>query len=100
MNYQWIAEQRVEKRYKNLTVLNSYLIGKDGQNYFYEVICVDPSRPEIQNDPKMKWITKPENKNRTMRGLTSSAKKSRGLRVKSPTSKTRPSVRAGKGRGK
>jgi len=100
MSYKWIAEQRVSKRYSNLEVLNSYLIGKDGQSYFYEVICIDPSKPEIKNDKKVNWICKPSHKKRAIRGLTSSAKKSRGLRNKSPTSKTRPSVRAGKRRGK
>ena len=95
MNYKWIAEQRVEKKYKNLVVLNSYQIGKDGINYFYEVICVDPERPEIKNDSTINWICKPQNKKRTMHGLTSAGKKSRGLRNKHPETKTRPSVRAG-----
>ena len=79
MNYKWIAEQRVARKYKNLEVLNSYQIGKDGINYFYEVICVDPSRPEIKNDKKINWIFKPKNKKRVMRGLSSAGKKSRGL---------------------
>jgi large subunit ribosomal protein L15e len=100
MNYKWIAEQRVSKKFSNLEVLNSYFVGKDGQHYFYEVICVDPSRPEIKNDKTINWITKPTNQNRPERGLTSAAKKSRGLRNKHPTSKVRPSVRAGKRRGK
>lgn len=100
MNYKWIAEQRVARKFKNLEVLNSYWIGKDGLNYFYEVICVDPQRPEIKNDKTLNWISKSKNKNRVLRGLTSAAKKSRGLRNKHPTSKTRPSVRAGKRRGK
>lgn len=100
MNYKWIAEQRVSKRFKNLEVLNSYQIGKDGINYFYEVICIDPSRPEIKNDKNLKWISSSKNKKRALRGLTSAGKKSRGLRNKSPTSKTKPSVRAGKRRGK
>ncbi|MBA7711185.1 hypothetical protein ES703_120140 [subsurface metagenome] len=100
MNYQWIAEQRVARKYKNLEVLNSYQIGKDGINYFYEVILVDSSKPEIKKDRKINWICKPQNKKRAMRGLTSAAKKSRGLRNKSPTSKVRPSVRAGGRRGK
>jgi len=95
MNYKWIAEQRVERKYKNLVVLNSYQIGKDGISYFYEVICVDPERPEIKNDSTINWICKPQNKKRTMRGLTSAGKKSRGLRSKNPATKTRPSVRAG-----
>jgi len=100
LNYQGIAEQRVARKYKNLEVLNSYEIGKDGIHYFFEVICVDPSRPEIQNDRTINWIGKGTNKKRAMRGLTSAGKKSRGLRHKHPTSKTRPSVRAGKRRGK
>jgi large subunit ribosomal protein L15e len=100
MSYKWIAEQRVERKFKNLEVLNSYLIGKDGMHAFYEVICVDPNKPEIANDPTLKFLTKGQNKNRAQRGLTSAAKKSRGLRNKSPTSKVRPSVRAGKRRGK
>ena len=100
MSYKWIAEQRVSRKYTNLEVLNSYLIGKDGIHYFYEVITVDPSKPEIKNDKTINWIAKPGNKKRALRGLTSAAKKSRGLRNKHPTSKVRPSVRAGKRRGK
>ncbi|MBR9702033.1 50S ribosomal protein L15e [Candidatus Pacearchaeota archaeon] len=100
MSYKWIAEQRVERKYKNLTVLNSYLIGKDGVHYFYEVICVDPSKPEIKNDRTINWITKKVNQKRTMRGITSAGKKSRGLRSKHPANKSRPSVRAGGRKGK
>lgn len=80
MNYQEIAEQRVARKYKNLEVLNSYKIGKDGVNYFFEVICVDPKRNEIKNDKTINWISKPKSKKRAMRGLTSAGKKSRGLR--------------------
>lgn len=78
MSYQWIAEQRVANKYNGLEVLNSYLIGKDGMHYFYEVICVDPTKPEIKNDNTINWIV--NNKKRAIRGLTSAAKKSRGLR--------------------
>ena len=100
MSYKWIAEQRVARKYKNLEVLNSYQIGKDGMNYFFEVICVDASKSEIKNDKKINWICKPKNQKRPMRGLTSAGKKSRGLRSKNPMNKSRPSVRAGKRRGK
>ena len=79
MNYQWIAEQRAARKYRNLEVLNSYLIGKDGVHYFYEVILVDPERPEIKADKTISWIGKPENRGRVFRGLTSAAKKARGL---------------------
>jgi len=100
MNYKWVAEIRAARKFKNLEVLNSYKIGQDGKYYFYEVILVDPNRPEIKKSKDLKWITKPENKKRVFRGLTSAGKKSRGLRKKSPTSKSRPSVRAGKRKGK
>lgn len=100
MNYKWIAEQRASKKYNNLEVLNSYQIGKDGVYYFYEIIFIDPQRPEIKKDKNLNWILNPANKKRAMRGLTSSAKKSRGLRNKSRELKVRPSIRAGKRRGK
>ncbi|VVB82423.1 50S ribosomal protein L15e [uncultured archaeon] len=80
MSYQWIAEQRVARKYQNLEVLNSYLIGKEGINYFFEVILIDPNMPEIKNDPKMSWVINQKNTKRAIRGLTSSAKKSRELR--------------------
>lgn len=94
MNYQWIAEQRAGRKYENLEVLNSYQIGKDGLHYFYEIILVDPAKPEIKNDRTINWITKPANKARVFRGLTSAAKKSRGFRSKSRQMKVRPSIRA------
>lgn len=80
MNYRWIAEQRTAKKYENLEVLNSYQIGKDGMNYFYEVILVDPQRPEIKNDKTINWVCNSRNRKRAIRGLTSSAKKVRGFR--------------------
>ena len=94
MSYQWIAEQRAGRKFTNLEVLNSYFIGKDGIFYFYEVILVDPERPEIKNDKTMNWIGKPANRGRVFRGLTSSGKKSRGLTSKSRQMKVRPSIRA------
>jgi large subunit ribosomal protein L15e len=101
MNYKWIAEQRVAKKYPNLEVLNSYQIGKDGKNYFYEVILLDPERPEIKSDSTKNWVGKPANRGRVFRGLTSAGKKSRGLRAtKSKSHKVRPSVRAGGRKGK
>lgn len=100
MNYRWVAEIRAARKYKNLEVLNSYWIGKDGKYYFFEVIMIDPSRPEIKNDPVLEWITKRANQKRAERGLTSAAKKSRGLRSRSHDMKVRPSLRAWDRRGK
>lgn len=100
MNYRWVAEGRAAKAFPNLEVLNSYPLAKDGIYYFFEVIMVDPQRPEIKSDPTINWITQPGNSKRAERGLTSAAKKSRGLRSKSPKLKVRPSLRAWNRRGK
>jgi len=100
MNYKWIAEQRAGRKFKNLEVLNSYMIGKDGVHYFYEVILLDPERKEIQKDKQLSFVSKPGNKGRVFRGLTSAAKKSRGLRKKSREMKVRPSIRARGRKGK
>ena len=100
MNYRWVAELRAAKKYPNLELLNSYLLGKDGKHYFYEVIMVDPDKPEIKNDKDINWICRPVNRNRVERGLTSAGKKSRGLRTKSHTLKVRPSLRAWNRQGK
>ena len=94
MSYQWVSEIRASRKYKNLEVLNSYYLGKDGKYYFFEVIMVDPQRPEIANDPVMRWITSGKNSKRAERGLTSAAKESRGLRSKSHNLKIRPSLRS------
>ncbi len=100
-SYQWIAEERVQKHFKNLEVLNSYFVGKDGKHYFYEVILVDPYRPEIKKDPKIKWICARSQTNRVFRGKTSAGRRSRGLHKKGiGTEKLRPSRRANKGRSK
>jgi large subunit ribosomal protein L15e len=100
MNYKWVAESRAQRKFKNLEVLNSYNIGKDGKFYFFEVILVDPERPEIKNNKSLKFITEKKNRYRVLRGLTSAAKKSRGLRKKSHELKVRPSSRAQKRKGK
>ncbi|MBM3247275.1 50S ribosomal protein L15e [Candidatus Pacearchaeota archaeon] len=99
MNYQWVAEQRVQNKYPNLEILNSYKLAKDGRFYFFEVIAVDPNMPEIKNDPTIAWITSPKNRNRAIRGLTSAAKKARGLRNRN-NHKARPSSRANDRRGR
>jgi len=100
MSYKWVAEQRAQKKFHNLEVLNSYNIGKDGRHYFYEVIMVDYSKPEIKKDPKINWITKKTNQKRVYRGLTSAGKKSRGLSKKTRELKVRPSIRARGRKGK
>jgi large subunit ribosomal protein L15e len=79
MTYQTVAEQRVSRKYPNLEVLNSYYLAKDGRNYYFEVILIDPNAPEIKSDKKLNWICSKKHSKRALRGLTSSAKKSREL---------------------
>ncbi len=95
MNIQAMAEQRASRKYPNCEVLNSYYIGDDGKNHYYEVILVDIAAPEIKSDKEIKWISGKGQKGRAFRGLTSRGKKSRGLRRKGKgAEKARPSLRA------
>ena len=97
MSYQWIAEQKAQRKHKNLQVLNSYFVGKDGIHYWYEIILVDPQMPEIKADKNLQWITLRKHMNRVLRGKTSAGQKSRGLLHKGKgTEKIRPSRRANK----
>jgi large subunit ribosomal protein L15e len=79
-NLKWIAEERVSKKYPNMEVLNSYWVAQDGKHKYFEVILVDPLHPAIMNDPEFQWVQ--NQKNRALRGKTSAAKKSKGLRKK------------------
>ena len=100
-NLQWIAEERAQKKYPNMQVLNSYKVYADGRHWYYEVILVDPNHPVIKSDPKINWICQPQHSKRVTRGLTSSGKRARGLYKKGwGSEKTRPSIGANKGRGK
>ncbi|HIG95405.1 TPA: 50S ribosomal protein L15e [Candidatus Woesearchaeota archaeon] len=94
--YQIIAEQRAVQDYVNCEVLNSYFVGKDGKNYWYEVILVDKNHPAILADPQMRWIHEKQHTGRIWRGLTASGKRSRGILTNKGkgAEKLRPSMRA------
>lgn len=80
LNYQAIAERRAEKKFVNTEVMNSYYVGKDGKNIWYEVILVSRSSPVVMKDKVYSGIAR--QKGRAQRGLTSANRKSRGLRHK------------------
>lgn len=91
-SYQNIAEERVQRKYKNMVVLNSYWVAKDGKYYWYEIILIDPDHPVIKKDPKYAWLQKKKNRKRVYHGKTSAGKKIRGLRKKGKgAEKVRPS---------
>lgn len=74
MNYREVAELRAAAKFTNLEVLNSYYLAKDGKSYFFEIILVDPERPEIK--ASMPWICSCKNRGRAFRGLTAAGKRS------------------------
>lgn len=91
----WIAEERAQKRYPNLLLLNSYYLAEDGKNKFFEVIFVDPEHHNISKDKNLKWTASNKQKGRVFRGLTTAGKKARGLATTGKgTEKSRPSIRA------
>lgn len=98
---QRIAEERASRKYRNLRVLNSYWVGEDGSQKWFEVILLDPNHPAIQNDDDLGWITDDVHKGRVYRGKTSAGKKGRGMHERGKgTEHVRPSLRSNSGRGK
>lgn len=96
-SYQQIAEERVARQYTNCEVLNSYVLEKDGNNYWFEIILVDRTNPNILKDSNINWISL--EKNRVFKGNTSAGKKSRELRKKGRgAEKVRPSQKANNNR--
>jgi large subunit ribosomal protein L15e len=65
MSHQAMAEQRVNRKYTNLEVLNSYWIGEDGNYKYFEVILADPTKPTVNVSSAMR-------QGKSFRGLTSS----------------------------
>ncbi|OKY78241.1 MAG: Ribosomal protein L15E [Candidatus Methanohalarchaeum thermophilum] len=98
---QRIAEERTSRRFPNLRTLDSYWVGEDGRNKWFEIILVDPHHGSIKNDPDINWICKDKHKKRAFRGLTPSGKEGRGLDNRGKgAEKVRPSLGSNEGRGK
>jgi large subunit ribosomal protein L15e len=104
-NTQRIAEERVNRHFPNLEVLNSYWVGQDGKHKYYEVIMIDTHHPAIVNDKQLGVFSRANGKTahrgRAYRGKTSAGKRGRGLHNKGKgAEKLRPSLRANLNRGK
>ncbi|HOT93621.1 MAG TPA: 50S ribosomal protein L15e [Methanoregulaceae archaeon] len=98
---QRIAEERASRRYPNMEVLNSYWVGQDGRQKWYEVILVDGHHPAVLADPHLAWMGRATQRGRAERGKTSAGQKGRGMRRKGRgTEKNRPSLRSHANRGK
>ncbi|MEF8757181.1 MAG: 50S ribosomal protein L15e [Halobacteriales archaeon] len=95
-NIQRIAEERASRKYRNLRVLNSYWVGEDGSQKWYEIILLDPNHPAIENDDDLNWICDDTHEKRAFRGLTGAGKRNRGLGQRGKGSeRTRPSNAGG-----
>jgi len=93
LSYQTVAEIRAIESYPNCEVLNSYYVADDGTYYWYEIILIDRSSPEVLAIPNTKGAA--EQRQRVLRGLTASGKRSRGLLNKGRyAEKLRPSKKA------
>ena len=73
-----IAEERGNRKFPNLEVLNSYWVGEDGQYKWFEVILVDKTKLSTEESAQILGKTP----RRAYRGLTSAGKNIRGLRKK------------------
>jgi len=78
-NIQRIGEERVSRKFPNLRVLNSYWVGEDGSQKWFEVILIDPEHPAIQNDDDLSWICDDTHDGRAFRGKTAAGQANRGL---------------------
>lgn len=52
----WIAEEKAQRKFPNMEVLNSYYVAEDGVYKWYEVILVDPYSASIKRDKNLSWL--------------------------------------------
>jgi len=80
LNLRAIAEQRANRKFRNMEVLNSYYVADDGKYVWFEIILIDSAHPAIKADKDVSWII--EKRGRAFRGLTAAARRSKGARRK------------------
>jgi len=51
-----IAEEKAQRKFPNMEVLNSYYVAEDGKYKWYEVILVDPFSSSLKRDKDLGWI--------------------------------------------
>ena len=81
-SHQVIAEQKANRKYRNLEVLNSYWVGEDGNYKYFEVILADPSKASVN-------VSSVIRQGKAFRGLTSAGQKGRGTKKKTPNKRRR-----------
>src|SRR3989338_5485368 len=61
---QAMAERRAGVKFPNCEVMNSYWVGEDGKQTYYEVIMVDRTHPSVIADRGLMWVNSPKNTRR------------------------------------
>lgn len=64
---QKISEEKAQRKFINTNVIGSYFVGGDGKHKWFEIIMVDPSHPNIKNNPKMRWASASANRKKALR---------------------------------
>lgn len=81
-SHQSIAEQRANRKYRNLEVLNSYWVGEDGNYKYFEIILADASKPSVN-------VSSAIRQGKAFRGLTSKGRRGRPTKKKKPNKRLR-----------
>ncbi len=89
LSHQAIAEQRANRRYRNMEVLNSYWIGEDGNFKYFEVILADPAKPSVN-------VSSAIRQGKAFRGLTSAGTSRRPSKKKGMNKRLRRKKKIGK----
>lgn len=74
-SFQAMAEERAARKFINCEVVNSYYVGEDGSDKFFEAILVDREHPAVKSDKFYGQILNRENK--AFRGLTHAGREHR-----------------------
>lgn len=80
MSHQAMAEQRVNRIFRNLEVLNSYWVGEDGNYKYFEVILADPTKATVNVSSVIR--TGKAFRGLTSRGNSRSPSRKKGLNKK------------------
>lgn len=74
-SFQAMAEERAARKFINCEVVNSYYVGEDGSDKFFEAILVDREHPAMQKDSFYSQIIR--RNDRSFRGLTHAGREHR-----------------------
>jgi large subunit ribosomal protein L15e len=89
ISHQAQAEQRANRKFRNLEVLNSYWVGEDGNFKYFEIILADASKSTVN-------VSSVIRQGKAFRGLTSSGNSRSPSKRKTPNKRRRRESLIGK----